>query len=127
MKPPPFQFGSVGWISPFELVQRTSSASVPDGGAVICVLHWRKLYLPSSRPSAVFCQLFPPSADSSTCDTPQSPPKAIPLTGTAAPDLTLVVLVTLVKKERGTMRLIGTVLNPLSPGFTLACGVSGMR
>jgi hypothetical protein len=32
-----------------------------------------------------------------------------------------------VKKERGTMRLIGIVLNALSLGFTLAYGISGMR
>ena len=43
MKPPPFQFGSAGWTSPFVLVQRTCKDSVPDWGAVICVLHWRKL------------------------------------------------------------------------------------
>src|SRR6266446_1800687 len=127
MKPPAFQFGSAGWTSLFVLVQRTCRASVPDGGTVNCVLHWRKLYVPSSRPRAVFCQLRPPSADSSTCDTPQSPPKAIPLTGTTTPDLTIVSSVTLVKKERGTRRVTGTVLNPLSPGFTLACGVSGTR
>src|SRR5260370_1032951 len=127
MKPPPFQFGSAGWTSPFVLVQRTCRVSVPDRGAVIRLLHWRKLYVPSSRPRAVFCQVCPPSADSSTCDTPQSPPKAIPLIGTTAPDLTIVLLDTLVKKERGTMRVIDTVLNPLSPGFTLACGVSGTR
>jgi len=32
----------------------------------------------------------------------------------------------LVMKERGTILLIGTDLNPVSPGRTLACGVSGM-
>jgi len=47
--------------------------------------------------------------------------------GTTAEDLTIVLLVTLVKKERGSIRLIGTVLNPLSPGFTFAYGVSRMR
>src|ERR1700756_15870 len=120
MKPAAFQFGSAGCTSPFVLVHRTSRVSVPDCGAVICVFHWRKLYVPSSRPRAVFCQLFPPSADSSTCDTPLSPPKAMPLTGTGAPDMTIVSLVTLVKKERGTRRLIGKVLKPVSPGFTLA-------
>ena len=46
---------------------------------------------------------------------------------TAAPRLTVVASVTLVKKERGTSRLTGTVLNPVSPGFTLAWGVSGTR
>src|SRR6516162_6158444 len=127
IKPPPFQFGSAGWTSPFVLVQRTCRVIDPDGGAVICVLHWRKLYVPSSRPSSVFCQVFPPSADSSTRDTPLSPPNAIPLTGTVAPGLTIVASETLVKKERGTMRVTGTVLNPVSPGFTLACGVSGTR
>jgi hypothetical protein len=60
-------------------------------------------------------------------DTPQSPPKANPLTSTAALDLTIVLLVTLVKKERGTKRLTGTVLNSVSPGFTFAWGVSGTR
>jgi hypothetical protein len=59
--------------------------------------------------------------------TPQSPPNAIPLTDSGAPGLTVAPLIKLVKKERGVIRLIGTVANPLSPGFTLACGVSGMR
>ena len=33
----------------------------------------------------------------------------------------------LVKNERGTMRLMGTVFIPACPGATLAKGVSGMR
>jgi len=49
------------------------------------------------------------------------------VSGTDAPGLTVIASVTLVKNERGTMRLIGTVLNPVSPGLTLAPGVSGMR
>jgi hypothetical protein len=72
-------------------------------------------------------ELSPSSADSSTRDTPPSPPNAIPLTGTTAPGLTMVASVTLVKNERGTSRVTGTVLNPVAPGFTLACGVSGTR
>jgi len=32
----------------------------------------------------------------------------------------------LVTKERGTMRLIGTIFTPASPGFMSAPGVSGM-
>src|SRR6516162_10658539 len=127
MKPPPFQFGSAGWTSPFVLVQRTCKASVPDCGAMISVLHWRKPYVPSSLPSVVGCQSRPPSVDSSTRDTPLSPPNAIPLIGTGAPGLTIVSSATLVKNERGTMRLTGTVLHSVSPGFTLACGVSGTR
>ena len=43
IKPPPFQFGSAGWTSPFVLVQRTCKVSAPDWGAAISVLHWRKL------------------------------------------------------------------------------------
>src|SRR5260370_15611209 len=125
IKPPPLQLGSAGWTSPFVLVQRTCKVGVPDWGAVICVLHWRKLYVPSLWPKVAFCQLCPLSADSSTCDTPQSPPNAIPLTGTAAPGLTAVLSVTLVKNERGTSRLTGTVLNPVSPGFTLPLPLSG--
>ena len=66
MKPPAFQFGSAGWTSLFVLVQRTCRASVPDGGTVNCVLHWRKLYVPSSRPKATFCQLRPPSLECNT-------------------------------------------------------------
>src|SRR6516164_11556051 len=127
MKPPPFQFGSAGCTSPFVLVQRTCNLKIPDCGAVICVLHWRKPYVPSSRPSVVGCQSRPPSVESSTRDTPLSPPNAIPLTCTGAPGLTIVPSETLVKNERGTMRVTGTVLNPVSPGFTLACGVSGTR
>src|SRR6516165_9098137 len=127
IKPPPFQFGSAGWISPFVLVQRTCKLNIPDCGAMICALHWRKPYLPSSRPKVVGCESRPPSVDSSTRDTPLSPPNAIPLTGTGAPGLTIVSSLTLVKNERGTIRVTGTVLNPVSPGFTLACGVSGTR
>jgi hypothetical protein len=55
-----------------------------------------------------------------TCTTTSS--NAIPLTGTGAAGLTIGLLLTLVKKERGTMRLIGIVLNALSLGFTLAYG-----
>ena len=43
------------------------------------------------------------------------------------PGFTVAPLARLVKKERGPIRLIGTVANPLSPGFTFACGVLGMR
>src|SRR6516162_480672 len=127
IKPPPFQFGSAGWTSPFVLVQRTCKLNIPDCGAATWVLHWRKLYVPSSCPRAAGCQSRPPSVDTSTRDTPLSPPNAIPRTGTGAPGLTVVALLTLVKKERGTRRVTGTVLNPVSPGFTLACGVSGTR
>ena len=35
--------------------------------------------------------------------------------------------VTLVKNERGSMRLIGTDLKSVAPGFTFANGVSGIR
>ena len=44
-----------------------------------------------------------------------------------APDLTVLSPRTFVKNDRGGMRLIGTVLKPVSPGFTLANGVSGIR
>ncbi len=62
-----------------------------------------------------------------TAATPQSPPNAIPRSGTGAPAFTVVAGVTLVKKERGTIRLIGSVGKPVCPGFTSAWGVAGIR
>src|SRR5271169_1551218 len=127
MKPPPFQFGSAGCASPLALVQRALSVNAPNGGPATCALHWRKPYLPWSGPSAAARQVDPPSPDNWTSATPQSPPNAIPLTESGSPGLTVAPSCKFVKKERGAIRLIGTVENPLSPGFTLACGVSGIR
>src|ERR1700747_991163 len=127
MKPPPFQFGSAGCASPLALVQRASSVIVPGDGAETSALHRRKPYLPCSGSSAAARQVVPPSSDNSTRATPQSPPNAITLTNRGASGLTLSPLIGLVKKEPGAIRLIGTVANPISPGFTFACGVSGMR
>src|SRR5580704_15064197 len=68
-----------------------------------------------ARPSSIMT-----SQPGVTCTTTSS--NAIPLTGTGTAGLTIGLLLTLVKKERGTMRLIGIVLNALSLGFTLAYG-----
>src|SRR5271166_2646340 len=127
MKPALFQFGWSGWTTPFVLVQRTIRLSLPDAGAVTLAFQRLKLYVPSSLPSCTFFQLCPPSMDSSTSDTPLSPPNAMPRNGIVALGDNFVAAVTLVKKERGTMRLIGTVANPVSSGWTFARGVSGMR
>src|SRR3984957_9888737 len=39
MKPPPYQFGSIGCASPLALVQRAFSVSAPDDGARTSALH----------------------------------------------------------------------------------------
>src|SRR5579872_5383973 len=127
IKPPAFQFGSAGCVSPFALVQRACRVNVPDEGTPISAFHWRKPYLPSSGFKTASRQVAPLSADHSTFATPQSQPNAIPLTDKDVPGFTFASLVKLVKKERGAIRLIGTVANPLSPGLTFAWGVSGMR
>ena len=51
MKPPGFQFGPSGCAAPLLLVQRTMSVLAALGGGATCASHWRKPYLPSSRPS----------------------------------------------------------------------------
>ena len=86
MKPPGFQIGVSSWASPLVLVQRIFSVSVPEAGAVTCACQRRKLYFPGSGPSVVARQVMPPSVERSTRATPQSPPKAIPRTGTGAQD-----------------------------------------
>ena len=53
--------------------------------------------------------------------------RSMPRSGAGAPAGRLVPSRRLVTKERGTMRLIGTVAKPVCPGRTLAPGVSGMR
>ncbi len=83
--------------------------------------------MPSSAPSLAAAQVAPPSVDTSTALTPRSPPSAMPRSGAGAPALTVAPFARPVNQLRGTMRLIGTVLKPVSPGLTLACGVSGMR
>jgi hypothetical protein len=40
---------------------------------------------------------------------------------------TLSPLRMLVMNDRGALRVTGTILNPVSPGLTVLCGVSGTR
>ena len=127
MKPFGFQLFCSGCTVPSWLVQRAIRVTAPDAGAGTAPCQARKLYLPSSMPSVTGIQVEPPSADRSTAYTPVAPPMAMPRSGSGAPAFTVSPSWTAVKKARGTMRLIGTVLNPVSPGLTLACGVSGMR
>ena len=64
--------------------------------------------------------------EKSTLATPQSPPNAMPRNVIGAAAFTLVPDAILVTKDRGTIRLIGIIFTPVSPGLVLACGVSGM-
>src|SRR5271166_6113238 len=126
MNPLGFQLAVSGCVSPLLLVHRTISTCDPLLGTTKRSCHWRKLYLPSSWPSWACCQDLPPSLEKSTRDTPVSPPNAMPRARVGAPAGTVSPALMLVMKERGTMRLIGTDLKPVSPGLTLACGVSGI-
>src|SRR5208282_759027 len=126
MNPPGFQLGVSGCVSPLVLAHRTISTCSPAAGGVKEICHLRKLYLPSSLPSCAGCQSLPPSLEKSTRDTPESPPNAMPRASVGAPARSLSPGFMLVMNDRGTIRLIGTTLKPVSPGLTLACGVSGI-
>src|SRR4029077_15414039 len=126
MNPLGFQLGVAGCVSPLVLVHRTINTCDPLLRTTKRVCHWRKLYLPSSLPSSACCQDLPPSLEKSTRATPLSPPKAMPRASVGAPSISASPALILVINERGTIRLIGTDLNPVSPGLTLACGVSGI-
>src|SRR5258708_13621131 len=119
MKPAGFQFATPGWATPVLLVQRTMSPRVPPSATVKVVSHWRKLYFPASGPSFVGCQLLPPSTETSTLATPVSPPNAIPRARVGAPAGTTAPAPRVGTKERGTMALIGHVLNARSPALPL--------
>src|SRR6266850_599712 len=82
---------------------------------------------PQAAPSWVGRQVLPPSIDRSTRATPQSPPKAMPRAEAGVPAGTLSPLPMLVMNDRGALQVTGTILNPVSPGFTVLCGVSGTR
>ena len=56
----------------------------------------------------------------------QTPPNATPRASVDAPAGTDAPALMLVMKDRGTIRLIGTIFTPVWPGVTLAWGVSGM-
>ncbi len=58
--------------------------------------------------------------------TPQSPPIAIPPKGIERSNAIASPSSRLVTQLRGTIRLIGTVGNPFSPGVTFAPGVAGI-
>jgi hypothetical protein len=126
MNPLGFQLGEAGCVSPLVLVHRTINTCDPLLGSTKRACHRRKLYLPSSLPSSACCQDLPPSLVKSTRDTQRSPPKAMPRASLEAPRVNVSPALMLVINERGTIRLIGTDLNPVSPGLTLACGVSGI-
>src|SRR5579875_998403 len=126
MNPDGFQFASAGCTTPLLFVQRTISVCSPGAAGVNCICHRRKLYLPSSAPSCDGCHVLPPSRETSTRETPVSPPNAMPRTRVDAPVCTVSPGLRFVMNDRGTMRLIGTLLKSVSPGLMLACGVSGM-
>jgi hypothetical protein len=58
--------------------------------------------------------------------TPQSPPNAMPRNAVGAAAFTFWPEAIFVTKDLGTIRLIGIIFTPVSPGLMLACGVSGM-
>src|ERR1700722_2793352 len=126
MNPAGFQFGASGCDTPLLLVQRIKKLYAPAAGGVSCVCHCRNPYLPSSFPSCAGCQLRQPSMEESTLATPQSPPNAMPRNFVGATAFTFWPATRFVTKDLGTIRLIGVIFTPLSPGFMLACGVSGM-
>src|ERR1700730_838463 len=120
MNPEGFQLAWAGCATPLLLVQRTISVSLPFAGNVNAASHCRKLYFPSSLPSWAACQVLPPSLDRSARATPVLPPKAMPRTSVGAPACTVAPDLMFVMKERGTIRLIGTILTPVSPGLMSA-------
>jgi hypothetical protein len=50
----------------------------------------------------------------------------MPRNAVGAAAFTLLPEAIFVTKDRGTIRLIGIIFTPVSPGLMLACGVSGM-
>src|ERR1700716_3269672 len=127
MEPGGFQIRKSGCASFLVLVQRTIRVHAPRAGSVNCVCHCRKPYVPWSAPSWVGCPLSPPSIDRSTRATLQSPPKAMPRAEDGVPAGTLSPSRMLVMNDRGTLRVTGTILNPVSPDLTVLYGVSGTR
>ena len=126
MNPAGFQLDVSGCVSPPLLVHRTIRACLPRSDMAKRICHWRKLYLPSSVPSCVCCQFLPPSLEKSTRATPESPPNAMPRASVASPARSVSPDLIFVMEDRGTIRVIGTILTPVSPGLMLACGVSGI-
>ena len=127
MNPLGFQLGASGCVSPLLLVQRTISTDDPlgpagqsgsaTGGSCTCLRPCRAVLAASScRRRWRSRRAIRPYRRRTRCRARVSGRRPAAL----SPGLMLVM------KERGTMRLIGTDLTPVCPGWMLAWGVSGM-
>ena len=123
--------GMTGWFmimpTEWQAVQSALATSAPGPGGNVAVLSGSVTFV-DFRTGTVCaaCQLFPPSLEKSTCFTPLSPPKAMPRASVGAPTWIVAPDARLVRKERGFIRLIGTIVRPVWPGFMSALGVSGI-